>query len=146
MCWRLSGCDAWPVDEEDEHERWWLYLRKLESGEDLRGEVAVEPDRHVALSLVLKAFEIVPAADRRSWVDALPADNRDYAARRLAEFAVLEGLDPDAVAEFHDWTDWLQLRVAGSCAPGPLLEALARHGRTKRVRGLASSRLRAGRT
>ncbi|MEU8007331.1 hypothetical protein AB0B66_39740 [Catellatospora sp. NPDC049111] len=135
-----------PADPHDEHQRWPLYQRTMARPEchaQLMATVAADPDSVLVLAVVLQMLEI-DRDGRDHWV-ALARDEKDlaYASRRAAEHAILDaygdvpGLGP---AMIPTWTDWLQRTLSEvSTVPG-VLELLAHHGRTKRIRRTASSR------
>jgi hypothetical protein len=140
------------TDPEGEHERWALYLRAMDH-EDRVGllfdAVGLESDPSVALSLVLRMFEKLPAAMRETWADQISSEKkREFARARIGELDVLrsaeEGLLPLNQAEgaYQEWTDWLQLKLADAAADNSILELLADRGRTKRIRRIASDRIR----
>ncbi|WP_329131867.1 hypothetical protein OG552_11435 [Streptomyces sp. NBC_01476] len=149
---RCVGTD--PVDAADEHERWGLYARA--AGADrcsgqLFEAVGLEPDPNVALGIVLRVMgELTPAA-RTEWVAQLSSErDRAYAARRAAETGILQSgsvarlLQRERISAGAEdlWSDWLQLRLAECSGEVVVLRRLAMKGRTKRIRRLASRRLR----
>ncbi|MEU9063186.1 hypothetical protein AB0D13_31045 [Streptomyces sp. NPDC048430] len=153
---RLSALDAavnggtTPPGEaswEDGHARWELYRRAAEQPAAhalLLDAVRAETDGPLASAVVVLMLEKTPVAAHGSWTAALDPEVRDFAERRSGELAVLESLDRSVPV--HDaegvgaWSDWLQLRVAQSRAESrlPLLDLLAEHGRTKRIRRTAA--------
>ncbi|MEU6514892.1 hypothetical protein [Streptomyces sp. NPDC046978] len=142
------GVDA--GDPSDEHDRWAVYRRALDEPAQLPAlfdVVAVEPDDSISLGIVLHLLATLPPSDRQSWIDRLGADRgRAYATRRARELAVLQGdsvttlLDDPSVQD--SWSDWLQLGLADSSDEPAVLHRLATKGRTKRIRRLASERIR----
>ena len=140
------------VDPHDGHSRWALYRQALGAGQPsdlLLDAVAFEPDPSIALSLVLHVLEEVPEGDRPTWISRLSdSKGRDYATKRGEELGILQAavagdLAIDAVSMVFDaWSDWLQLRVAETCLDRAILGALSEHGRTKRIRRIASDRER----
>ncbi|MEU0301908.1 hypothetical protein ABZ252_20930 [Streptomyces sp. NPDC006175] len=135
---------------EDGHARWELYRRAAEQPAAhalLLDAVRAETDGPLASAVVVLMLEKTPVAAHSSWTAALDPEVRDFAERRSRELAVLESLDrsaPDCDREaVGAWSDWLQLRVAGSRAEShrPVLELLAEHGRTKRIRRTAAGSL-----
>lgn len=135
-----------PVDGDrwtDGHARWELYRSAAgqpEAAELLLAAVQAETDLPLSSSVVVMMLEKVPAGERRRWVDALDPAVRDFAEQRSAELAVLDSLaQGDSSFDAGDveaWSDWLQLRVAqaGTDGDGNVLDVLAGHGRTKRIR------------
>ncbi|MEE1941936.1 hypothetical protein V1L54_21435 [Streptomyces sp. TRM 70361] len=113
--------------------------------------VGLEPDPSIAMSVVLRMLERVPEAERTVWAERIPVEEkRSSAVLRVRELRVLEAVSGAAGAEcvptsdeVSGWSDWLQRRASEeSISPG-VLELLSRFGRTRRVRHLASERLRA---
>lgn len=135
----------------DDHFRWALYLGAAEEQNrwQLLLEAAhLEPDPSMALSLVLRMLEKVPADCRASWTSSLSVrENKEYASRRAAELEIFESIlaGDFEIKEMedvpHDWSDWLQLKLAELCDGEAVLEHLSEHGRTKRIRRLAAERL-----
>ncbi|MET7366723.1 hypothetical protein ABZS61_12970 [Streptomyces sp. NPDC005566] len=135
-----------PVDEDrwtDGHARWELYCRAAgqpEAAELLLAAVRAETDLPLSSSVVVMMLEKVPAEGRRRWVDALRPENRGFAERRSDELAVLDSLDREDrsfdAGDVEAWSDWLQLRAAQgeTGGDGHVLDLLAEHGRTKRIR------------
>ncbi|WP_405692721.1 hypothetical protein [Streptomyces sp. NBC_01185] len=142
---------------EDGHDRWELYRRAADrppAHELLLDAVRAETDEPLASAVVVLMLERLPISEHGRWTAALRPDVRGFAERRSGEMAVLASLDRDAAA--HDaesvrtWSDRLQLRVArgGATRSRRLLDLLAEHGRTKRIRRIAAASaadLRAGR-
>ncbi|XVV07516.1 hypothetical protein ACQPW3_19900 [Actinosynnema sp. CA-248983] len=141
---RSVGADTVPTT--DHHDRWALYHRALSVPEALavlRRCAALEPDGAVAEAVVVAALERVDRAERGRWVDLLDDVHRPYAARRMAELALLEDITTGALStvdDVDDWSDWLQLRAAATAPASPILDALAERGRTKRIRRQAAER------
>lgn len=134
-----------------EHDRWDLY-RLAASDEPVRSLLfracAAETVPIMASALVIELFDHVDRQERLSLVAVLPESVQDFPARRIRELDVLEALAPasgEAVSvtahDIEEWSDWLQRRVIESTVRGDLLELLARHGRTKKLRRLASGKL-----
>ncbi|MFE2016845.1 hypothetical protein ACFW9O_02195 [Streptomyces sp. NPDC059499] len=135
-----------PVDGDrwtDGHARWDLYRSAAgqpEAAELLLAAVRAETDLPLASSAVVMMLEKVPADERRRWVDALRPEVRGYAERRSNELAVLDSLARGersfGADDVEAWSDWLQLRAAqaGTDGDGHVLDVLAEHGRTKRIR------------
>ncbi|MFD8035516.1 hypothetical protein ACFV3F_43720 [Streptomyces sp. NPDC059717] len=139
-----------PGDPSDEHDRWAVYREALDDPAhlpDLFDVVALEPLDSISLGIVLHLLGSLPPSERPSWIDRLGTDrSRAYATRRAREVAVLQAdsvtalLDDPSVQD--SWSDWLQLGLADSSDEPAVLHRLATEGRTKRVRRLASERIR----
>ncbi|MFB4422257.1 hypothetical protein C5F59_014335 [Streptomyces sp. QL37] len=145
----VNGGTAPPGDAswEDGHARWELYRRAAEQPAAhalLLDAVRAETDGPLASAVVVLMLEKTPVAAHGSWTAALDPEVRDFAERRSGELAVLESLDRNAPAYDADgvgaWSDWLQLRAARSRAENhrPVLDLLAEHGRTNRIRRTAA--------
>lgn len=140
----VAGDHTGPWD--DEHDRWELYRDALDQGriDPLRRLLEVEPDRHVAASVVLSVLEDAPDGDLDGWAHAVGPEARALVVTRVAEIrterALEEGL-PLGDAAAASWSDRLQRVLAASSARPDVLEALAVEGRTRRVRGRAQHRL-----
>ncbi|GIG01083.1 hypothetical protein Cci01nite_61760 [Catellatospora citrea] len=143
----LAGCVGVPVpaDPADEHQRGRLYLLAMDRPEchgRLLAAAAADP---VLMMTVVVAMLAVDREGRDRWVAlAREKTDRAYASRRAAEHTILEacgdvpGLGPELLAT---WSDWLQRCLSeGSTVPA-VLDLLARHGRTRRIRNTASSRI-----
>ncbi|MBB5776909.1 DUF3027 domain-containing protein [Nonomuraea jabiensis] len=148
-----DGCDAfqesgtWSVPEDHEtYRRWRLYLDALDNRDErglllLRDALTEEPDRELALAVILRALEAVTADERREWIDLAPAgQDRERAEARAKDLELLTG---GPAGQPGEWSEWLQLRLAATTSDPATLETLARAGRTKRVRRLATERKRA---
>ncbi|GAB3074025.1 hypothetical protein [Nocardioides zeae] len=148
---RRLGADVSVVDRlaTDEHARWAVLSEAL-------GDIALhplvlaatrdEPDSVMAASVVTSALEVVAPGERATWVAALPAEERAYAARRADDLEMLDNVldgraSPEEVAALPDRTPWLQLRVAGTARDPATLTVLEGRGTTRRVRGAARQRL-----
>ncbi|MEV4479002.1 hypothetical protein [Micromonospora coxensis] len=136
---------------ETEHDRWALYERAIRSsvGLDLlREAVALEEDRALAVTVVLRMLEQAPESEHAAWIGLLPVDNRSFSERRAAEIRILRRAKEDVLpateiaSTLGEWTDWLQLRLAELLVDRDGLEALSIDGRTRRIRNVASTRLR----
>lgn len=131
---------------DDEHARWVLYQKAMASPGGwslLQRALETEPDPAVALSVVLHMLERLPARERESWVRALrSADKREYAQRRAEELQILESILHGRELDSVDWSVWLQRKLAEQASDVGILERLAQHGETKRVRRMAAERLR----
>ncbi|WAL63830.1 hypothetical protein ORV05_22905 [Amycolatopsis cynarae] len=140
------------TDPADEHARWNLYVRAAEVEHcwpQLREAIALEEDRAVASSLVVRMLERVPAEEREDWSCLLPAEeDRDFALRRARELNFLEAVLLGSPEEergdlrFETWSPWLQLRLAGSSEDRDILALLAESGATRRIRAGAAARRR----
>ncbi|MFI7467828.1 DUF3027 domain-containing protein [Nonomuraea sp. NPDC049646] len=151
-----DGCDAfqesgtWSVPADHEtYRRWRLYLDALGNTDEhglslLRDALAEEPDRELALAVILRALEAVTAGERRDWIALAPTgQHRERAETRAKD---LELLASGPAGQPGEWSEWLQLRLAATTSDPATLETLARAGRTKRVRRLATERELAMRT
>lgn len=138
------------LDARDEHERWDVYRRALARPElepQLLAATVSEPDGAVAVGVVFKMLERLDPDEAAPWIHAVPASYRDKAVSRARDLAILRAfVPPDAVAASEavdTWSDWLQRRVVDETASRDVLTLLEAHGRTRRVRGRARSRLAA---
>ncbi|MGP4102178.1 DUF3027 domain-containing protein [Nonomuraea sp. KM90] len=146
-CAAFQESGAWSTPAEQEaHRRWTLYLRALDSMNErglalLRDALADEPDRELALAVILRALEAVGAGERREWAGLVPP-GRD---RELAEARVrdLELLAAGPAGVPGEWSDWTQRRLAATSSDLALLGLLAQAGRTKRIRRMATERRQA---
>lgn len=142
-----TGFDA-PAVWENEHDRWDLYqeaLREPALERHLRDAIGRESDRGVSTSVVLLAFDREPAPERRErWVAALAPEARDVVARRARELVVLEAARDGSLLEddVTGWTHWLQRSAAEQATVRWVLETLAAEGRTRKIRNVATERLR----
>jgi hypothetical protein len=136
---------------DSDHGRWRLYGEAINRGvgsELLLRAVALEVDRSLAVSIVLRMLELVPEDQYSAWIDQLAPDNRTYSLKRAAEIHLLRrarsgGLDLQEVAGSLDsWSDWLQLRLATSVDDARVLSIVSARGRTKRIRNAADERIR----
>lgn len=85
---------------------------------------ALEPDGAVASAVVVAALERVDRADRGRWVDPLDDLHRPYAARRMAELALLEDIRAGSLSRVDDvdyWSEWhdTAVRQARQTRPRP---------------------------
>ncbi|MEU6237451.1 hypothetical protein [Kitasatospora sp. NPDC047058] len=142
----------------DEHDRYALYLDAFaavprDSELDLVAAVLRDEDPVMAQAAVvrhvdLRAFALLRSDDFAPWAAALAAaaGERPFVVQRLGEWALLS-----AMARDLDWDDaaltagsnWLQLGVAETAGSVRALTVLAADGRTRRIRNIAASRLRA---
>ncbi|MGW2214013.1 DUF3027 domain-containing protein [Nonomuraea sp. NPDC001684] len=145
-----DGCDAfqesgtWSVPEDHEtYRRRRLYLDTLNNTDErglslLRDALTEEPDRELALAVILRALEAVTAEERREWIDLAPAgQDRERAEARAKDLELLAG---GPAGQPGEWSEWMQLRLAATTSDPATLETLTRAGRTKRVRRLATER------
>lgn len=138
-----------------EHARFDGHLRALSTVSDadeltLIRSVLTDPDPGMAQSSVLRHIDA--KAERlddiayAQWRDHIaPAiESHELLLLRLTEWALLKSLlsdHPWQAADLTNASNWLQ-RKAAEHAPSPrALTTLAEHGRTKRVRGTAQTRL-----
>lgn len=133
----------------DEHDRADLYRRSFDviGARGLLLEAAVEePVPSMQSWIGVQMIERVPTADFAHWLRL--ADD-PYAARRAREVARLRDLVASAPfdsSEIEAWSDWLQRRAAVEAHRHDVLEALALHGRSKKVRAIAQESLEARRS
>lgn len=72
-------------------------------------------------------------------------DRRAFPRKRIHEWRLLISLDDqpaEGLADLVEGSDWLQRNAAGRTNQRTVLEALAEHGRTRRIRSLAGERLK----
>ena len=140
---------AAPGNLGDEHARWEIYLKAMNSRaarELLLRAIDAESDANLATSVVLRMIEELGEAERADWVNSLRGDKREYAHRRALELSTLERIssgkiDSVEVAQKIDgWTDWLQLRIADSATSAGILDIVGDVGRTRRIRNAAKGR------
>ncbi|GAA0980476.1 hypothetical protein GCM10009555_047030 [Acrocarpospora macrocephala] len=140
------------VDFRDEHHRWHLYQRVINSERpDLRDVlyqvIGRDEDDALALTVVLHVLEQVPEVERHAWVDRLrTSKSHQYASARSFDIGMLESILQGAISEnawqaLQERSDWLQLRLARRSESAVVLDELANSGRTKRIRRLAAERL-----
>ncbi len=146
---RRTGVEK--LDLSNGHARWDVYRRMMDSPVEwgrLLEIVGEEPDPSIAAAVVVAMLERVPAAERILWVDRTSAKN-SFAVLRMREIGVLESVSGDqgkeyplALDQLSEWSDWLQRRAAEESTSPGVLEQLSQSGRTKRIRHLATERLR----
>ncbi|MET8153988.1 hypothetical protein ACIBSW_07390 [Actinoplanes sp. NPDC049668] len=136
-----------PEDPGDEHQRWALYRRAISREAchpPLLAALHADPDDGLVASVVIQMMEWVEASQREPWIASVRTDrDRRYATRRGREVDILRihGAVPDlGQASVTGWTDWLQIRLAEISTVAPVLDLLALHGRTKRIRRTAAQR------
>lgn len=139
-------------DLSDGHERWRIYRLAVDLPEawaDLLDAARHEADPAITSAVVVQLLEVVPPEMRPAVVDVLgKGEGHDFAATRSKELGIMDELLADrydakiAHAEVGSWSTWLQLRAASQVANGEILAELSKSGRTKRVRYVASRRMR----
>ncbi|WP_264032324.1 hypothetical protein [Cellulosimicrobium sp. SH8] len=137
------------VDLDDEHDRWAVYADAVPR-EDLRPllkQAVVEGDE-MARVVVVDVLQHVDIAEGRSWVDGLgTSSGRTFAERRLREWALIHDLvarPRSIVDDLPDLTLWCQRQLVDRVAADVVLDDLAEHGTSRKVRHAARAR-RAGR-
>ncbi|WP_157252772.1 hypothetical protein [Nonomuraea typhae] len=142
--------EAYPGDLNDEHERWALYLVAIRQGlgiPQLFDLLPLEPELDMASSAVVNLVERVAPEERRAWLSRIPQEAREYPEGRVAELetvdAILSGDLPAShvAGNLDSWSNWLQLRITDYVEDPTVLEILAEHGRTKRIRRQAAAGL-----
>jgi hypothetical protein len=138
----------------DEHLRLELYRAARGSLpiEELAALILADPDFVMAdaalVELIDSAAAEQPGAAFSEWSSAVldaGVERRAFPTKRIHEWRLLISLDDqpgDALADLVDGSDWLQRIAAGRTNQRTVLEALAEHGRTKRIRALAGERLK----
>lgn len=134
------------------HARWEIYRRAIDTPQSwgtLIEAIGLEVDPAIATSVAVGLLERVPSGMQESIIAAVrPAKNREFVALRARETNILESLSTGRfdVAELGDdldsWSNWLQLHAAEDIADSGVLDMLAQRGRTKRIRNVASQRMR----
>jgi len=139
------------ADMTTDHGRWHLYQSAMNSPaayELLRQSVALEEDRALAVSVVLRMLEQVVDEQQADWISQLAPDNRAFSERRAFELGILRKARIGALSEaeiavgLEAWTDWLQFRLVDVVVGRANLVILSMKGRTKRIRNAAAARLR----
>ncbi|WP_344315600.1 hypothetical protein [Fodinicola feengrottensis] len=132
-----------------DHSRWQLYLLAMESDcgcELLFKAVGLEEDMALASAVVVRMIERVEKRDREKWIMQLPVDQRRFAERRASELSVLCEVVDGAMGareislQMSEWSDWLQLRVAGRSSSDSVLAVVEELARTKRARRVSGER------
>ena len=137
------------VDLDDEHSRWAVYAAAVPRA-DLRPllEEAVAEGDDMARVVVVDVLQHVDTAEGRSWVARLGASSeRAYAERRLQEWALIRDLvarPRSIVDDLPHLTPWCQRQLVERVSADVVLDDLAEHGVSRRVRHAARER-RAGR-
>lgn len=134
---------AHPGDLDDEHERWALYLVAIRQGlgiAQLFDLLPLEPDLAMSSSAVVNLVERSAPEERRAWLSRIPQEAREYPEGRVVELetvdAILSGDLPAShvAANLDSWSNWLQIRITDYVEDPAVLEILAEHGRTERIR------------
>lgn len=140
------------VEARDEHQRWDVCRQVLTRPglePQLLAATADEPDGAIAVGVVFEMLERLDPNEAAPWIEAVPASHRDKVLNRAGDLAILRAcVPPDATAAsdaVDSWSDWLQRRLVDDTASPDVLALLEVHGRTRRVRGRARSRLAATR-
>jgi hypothetical protein len=139
-------------DLSDGHERWRIYRLAVDLPEawaDLLDAVRHEADPTIASAVAVQLLEVVPPEMRGAVVDVLDkGKGHDFAATRSKELGIMDELLAGrydakiARAQVDSWSTWLQLRAVSQVANEEILAELSKSGRTKRVRYVASRRMR----
>jgi hypothetical protein len=144
-----EGVGETDVDLDDEHSRWAVYAAAVPR-EDLRPllrEAVVEGDE-MAKVVVVDVLEHVDAEEGRAWVDGLGASaGRSFAEGRLREWSLIRELvarPRSIVDDLPDLTLWCQRQLVDRVPVDVVLDDLAEHGTSRKVRHAARER-RAGR-
>jgi hypothetical protein len=139
------GCGE--VDLDSEHSRWHVYWEAVPR-EDLRPllkEVTTEGEE-LSQQVVTEVLKYVDADEGRAWVGLLrPGDGRNFAERRLREWALIREVEmhPRRIAEdLPDLTLWCQRRLIEHVTSDLVLTDLAEYGTVKKVRHAAREKLR----
>ncbi|GAA2211406.1 hypothetical protein GCM10009850_068650 [Nonomuraea monospora] len=146
-CEAFQEAGAWSTPEDhDAHRRWMMYLRTLDSMDEdgltlLRAALAEEPDREMALAVILRALEVVGGSERQEWIElARPGEDREHAEARVRDLDILAG-GPTGVPD--EWSNWTQRRIAATSSDLAMLDLLAQAGRTRSIRRMAAERRQA---
>lgn len=106
-----------------------------------RGADGDKPARDV----VVEILACVNGDEGRKWIDLLPVDQREFPERRLREWTLIREVaaEPRSIIDdLPDASDWCQRRLVERATSDLVLEELAEHGWSKRVRNAARQRLR----
>jgi hypothetical protein len=106
-----------------------------------RGAAGDKPGRDV----VVEMLAFVSCDEGRKWIDLLPVDEREFPERRLREWTLIRDVaaEPRSIIDdLSDASDWCQRRLVEHATSDFVLEELAEHGWSKRVRNAARQRLR----
>jgi hypothetical protein len=148
----VDALDDQPPDVHGRYERYVAQIAttSVDGASGLLSTLDSEPDPPMAesalLSLVDHLASSSPPDAFAAWcrASAQILRRRPVTSRRVDEWLALlsfrDGatLDESAVDQT---SDWLQLRLAAELSPSQGLAVLVRHGRTRRVRTLATRRL-----
>lgn len=135
---------------EDDFIKWQTYCRTIDNSnlEELSRLLAVERDISLASSVVARALEHFPAFQRKRLIRMAPEETRDFLEQRASELAILaEAAKASTLlteALIEQYSNWLQMRLAEQAVARSDIELLAKSGRTRRIRGVASTRSRDG--
>jgi hypothetical protein len=129
-------------------DRWEVFKLAIDRAVELDAIFAAlvgETDVGVVSAVVVRLIETVPEIDTPRWASMLPEGQlREFAQDRASEVrtlrAVLSGSLGGGVPNVDAWSDWLQRRVASEADELDVLDQLATHGRTRRIRNLARER------
>jgi hypothetical protein len=95
--------------------------------------------------VVVEILAFVNDEEGRKWIDLLPVDQREFPERRLREWKLIRDVaaEPRSIIDdLPDASDWCQRRLVEHATSDVVLEELAEHGWSKRVRNAARQRLR----
>lgn len=149
LCLLAEGMGETQVDLDDEHGRWAVYADTV-TREDLRPllKEAVTEGDEMAGVVVVEVLQHVDTTEGRAWVDALGVSaRRAFAERRLREWALIRDLvvrPRSIVGDLPDLTLWCQRQLVERVPADVVLDDLAEHGTSRKVRHVARER-RAGR-
>lgn len=133
-----------------EHDRWRLYQKASavpDAHELLQRLAQIEPVPSMASAVVVLLIERSDRSHRQELVNLLDSSVRAFPERRVRELEVLESInDPECYGRINAeavraWSDWLQMKVIGLARRERVLELLAVHGRTKKIRRAAREAL-----
>ena len=136
---------------DTDHGRWHLYECAIKASvalDLLQQAVALEEDRALATTVVLRMLELVADDRQADWISQLAPDNRTYSEKRAAEIRILRRAKAGELAagtiaeEIAGWTDWLQIRLAEAMNSRDGLSIVSAQGRTKRIRNTAAGRVK----
>ncbi|MGH3693493.1 MAG: hypothetical protein ACRDRX_05765 [Pseudonocardiaceae bacterium] len=155
----LAAANMCDVDPDrimdDEHARYEVYVNALSlvssSGErELISVILRDPD-HVMSEAALvnhidrQASVLNSCSSYDGWVSRIVdlISRHGFLVSRIKEWRIFKEVIDGGIGnvdELCDASDWLQRKVAHEATSRAVLETLARVGRTKRVRNIASSR------
>ncbi|MFD4656015.1 hypothetical protein ACFWP2_10330 [Kitasatospora sp. NPDC058444] len=143
--------------EPDEHVRFARYRRAFaevapEDAAGLAARVLTDPETSMASCAVCeylnrRAAELLTEPDFPAWHRELAGvvAGDPFSVRRLRDWALLRRIalgEPWEEEQLLAAENWLQERLAEESSAPALLDILAGHGRTRRTRNIAASRLR----